>query len=100
MTECVSCRQRDQRFRSLRTRSLRADRAPDTQPDVDDDLEMEAMAKVWAHPEDLPLFPVCPLVGSVQMCADMRLTVGTLLAEHVTWVLAVCPPIVCLSEVT
>lgn len=25
---------------------------------VDDDHEMEAMAKVWAHPEDLHLFPV------------------------------------------
>lgn len=25
---------------------------------VDDDVEMEAMAKVWAHPEDLHLFPV------------------------------------------
>ncbi|KAL3135443.1 hypothetical protein ABBQ32_007624 [Trebouxia sp. C0010 RCD-2024] len=27
---------------------------------VDDDVEMEAMAKVWAHPEDLHLFPVSP----------------------------------------
>ena len=25
---------------------------------IDDDHEMEAMAKVWAHPEDLHLFPV------------------------------------------
>ena len=25
---------------------------------LDDETEMEAMAKVWAHPEDLHLFPV------------------------------------------
>ena len=31
---------------------------------VDDDHEMEAMAKVWAHPEDLHLFPV-----SVHCCS-------------------------------
>lgn len=29
---------------------------------VDDDDEMEAMAKVWAHPEDLHLFPVSSFV--------------------------------------
>lgn len=29
---------------------------------IDDDDEMEAMAKVWAHPEDLHLFPVSTIL--------------------------------------
>lgn len=33
---------------------------------VDDDVEMEAMAKVWAHPEDLHLFPVSAALVTVK----------------------------------
>ena len=42
----------------------RARRSSHGGPDysLDDDQEMEAMAKVWAHPEDLHLFPVSPAV--------------------------------------
>ncbi len=45
---------------------------------IDDDHEMEAMAKVWAHPEDLHLFPV-----SAQCCfATTAIPLQYEVAEH------------------
>ena len=40
---------------------------------VDDDVEMEAMAKVWAHPEDLHLFPVSAKC-SIYHCKQVLVT--------------------------
>ena len=42
---------------------------------MDDDLEMEAMAKVWAHPEDLHLFPVSGQSESVMAVLGMAFLV-------------------------
>ena len=50
-------------FRSPEREALQRSRrisSASSQDSVDDDNEMEAMAKVWAHPEDLHLFPVRP----------------------------------------
>lgn len=62
------CRKRGSREHNLqkafrspeREKMQRARRSSHSSSDysVQDDNEMEAMAKVWAHPEDLHLFPV------------------------------------------
>lgn len=39
---------------------------------MDDDDEMEAMAKVWAHPEDLHLFPVSTLLCYPQVSSSYK----------------------------
>ena len=67
-----TCRKRGPRQHNLqkvfrspeREKMQRARRSSHGGPDysLDDDQEMEAMAKVWAHPEDLHLFPVSPAV--------------------------------------
>lgn len=44
---------------------------------VADDDEMEAMAKVWAHPEDLHLFPVSLIVlNTHKQAARFKLAVS------------------------
>ena len=70
----MSCRKRGSRHHNLqkafrspeREKMQRARRSSHAASDssVDDDVEMEAMAKVWAHPEDLHLFPVRTLSAS------------------------------------
>ena len=52
---------------------------------VDDDHEMEAMAKVWAHPEDLHLFPVSLYDCLVSARATMTDNHQVLQDESLLW---------------
>ena len=57
------------------------------------DPQMQAMAQVWAHPEDLPLYPVsssCDLLGNagalfVPRCLFYESLQALSAQHHVTW---------------
>lgn len=56
-------------------------RAASEEDDSTDSLEMAAMAKVWAHPEDLHKYPVSP--SPSRLPQDCLLATAGLLSQHI-----------------